>query len=45
MDEMVSFEEQLYRDMVGRAFKGNDTRFSSLGTVRGMRFECCLWAT
>ena len=45
MDEMVNFEEQLYRDMVDRAFKGNDTRCSSLGTVRRKRFECCLRAT
>ena len=26
MDEIVSFEEQLYRDMVDRRFKGNDPR-------------------
>lgn len=31
MDEMVSFEEQLYRDMVDRAFKGNDPRSFSNG--------------
>lgn len=28
---MVSFEEQLYRDMVDRAFKGNDSRSFSNG--------------
>ena len=31
MDETVSFEEQLYRDMVDRAFKGNDPRSFSNG--------------
>jgi len=45
MDEMVNFEEQLYRDIVDRALKGNDSRCSSLGTVRGLRFACCLRAT
>ena len=31
MDELVSFEEQLYREMVDRAFKGNDPRSFSNG--------------
>ena len=31
MDEMVSFEEQLYREMVDRAFKGNDPQSFSNG--------------
>ena len=31
MDEMLSFEEQLYRDMVDRAFKRSDTRSFSNG--------------
>lgn len=31
MDEIVSFEEQLYREMVDRAFNGNDTRSFSNG--------------
>ena len=31
MDELVSFDEQLYRDMVDRAFKGNDPRSFSNG--------------